>query len=294
MPEDARETARRLHVTRGPNAANGTLGPFHWSDDPHDGLEVKRTDVELLLRAGFLCHDNEAAPAELVMPRRVRELLSVHADALDAELVTGLHAQLSADTAFHQRTKEQQIEIHHHAARAGDLERVRSTALYYGFELRSLATRLSRDRKFEDAAALFRELVQEFDREDPYAWEYLGFNLALGDKQARKPGDRATEILAAYEMAHRLDRKNPLYHGRHLGYRAERGYPVGSEVRSAIQHYAERGDAGELVSWFLMPVMDGLFRAHRHAERDAILGEWHTLLEWCAPKVLEKHLPVEE
>jgi len=290
LPEGAREAGRKLQVNRAPSRLNGGFGEFRWADEPTKALDVNRVDVATLQRVGLLGKDDTQAPADLVMPRLAREMFALHARALEPELVRTVHEGLSLDPGFDNLPKEQQIEVHHHAARAGNLERTRQTALYYGFELRPLATQLSRMNHDHDGAAkLFRELVTHFDADDAYAWEYLGYNLALADKSARQSGKRAAEILEAYEHAHRLDGKNPLYHGRYLGYRAERDMPISSEVRRALQYYAERSDAGNFVSWFIMPVLDGLRRAGRNAERSKLIAEWRALFEWCAPRVLEKH-----
>lgn len=295
LPEGARETGRRLHVTRAPNARNGSLGPFQWSADPTHPLEVSERDVDVLEAANILSRDDEHHPSHRAMTRRVRELFAVHAAALEADIVRGLHQALAKDASFEERTAEEQIEIHHHAARAGDLKRVRETALYFGFELRALATHLSRvQHDYEAAAALFKDLLDQYDRTDAYAWEYLGYNLALADKKAKSPGRRATQILESYREAHTLDKKNPLYHGRYLGYRAELGHHVIEEVNFAMTKYAERSDAGDFISWFVMPVLDGLYRGGRHIERKKILDDWDALLSWSAPGVLEKHLGVDE
>ncbi|MFT3774831.1 MAG: hypothetical protein QM820_56505 [Minicystis sp.] len=296
LPEGAREAGRRLHVTRVPSARNGMLGPFRWADTTPSGpLEVAARDVDVLEAAFILRADDARHPGDRLMARRVRKLFATHAAALESDLIQGLHQVLAKDADFERRTAEEQIEIHHHAARAGDLKRVRETALYFGFELRTLATQVSRvHQDYELAASLFHDLVEEYDKTDAYAWEYLGFNLALADKKSKKVGQRASRILEAYGKAHALDKKNPLYHGRYLGYRAERGYPVMDEVNAAMAKYAERSDAGDFVSWFAMPVLDSLFRGGRHADRKQILDAWGTLLEWSAPGVLEKHGAPEE
>jgi hypothetical protein len=295
LPEGAREAARRLQVLRAPSERNGSLGPFQWADNPSAPLEIAASDANTLEKAGVLVSDDARSPNERSMMRRSRQIFAMHAEALEAALVRGLHGTISENIEFEKCSVEEKIEIHHHAAQAGDLKRARETALYFGLELRKLATQLSRlQHDFEGAANLFKELVEQFDSTDAYAWEYLGFNLALADKKAKKQAQRAPEILKAYSEAHKLDKWNPLYHGRYVGYRAELGQPVLNEVNSAMTKYAERSDVGDFVSWFVMPVLDGLFRKGRHAERKKILDDWGTLLEWSAPGVLEKHRPDSE
>lgn len=295
LPEGARESARRLQVVRAPSKRNGTLGPFRWAVNPDRLLEIAPKDVDVLAAAGVLLCDDERYPCQWVMSRRAREIFAMHAAANDGETVRDLHDELAVDVSFANRSVEEKIEVHHHAARACNLSRASETAEFFGLELRALASQISRERgDFEGAAKLFRHLVENFDASDAYAWEYLGYNLARADTNARRRGLHSDEILAAYRKAHELDKKNPLYHGRLLGYRAELGHSVLNEINAAMGSYAERGDAGDFVSWFVMPILDGLYRSKRHIERTQIVDTWGTLLEWCAPGVLEKHGMTEE
>jgi hypothetical protein len=291
LPESARTAARSLSAVRAPSHANGSFGGFAWSDKPRVPNQVRRTDVLTLERAGFLVRDDLRSTNDLVMPRRARSFIESLARTVDAELTTAVHRALASDVQFEEQPVESQIEIHHHAARTGDVDLTRRTARYFGFELRALATERSRSlRDYDGAARLFRELVTHFDRTDAYAWEYLGYNLALASKAPPSDG-RALEILEAYESAHRLDKQNPLYFGRLLGFRAQRGLGIRAQFEQAMQRYASYPDASGFVSWFVGPIFDGLLRGGRSKERDELLLSWRPLLEWCAPRVLEKHAP---
>jgi len=291
LPETARIAARALSVVRAPSHANGSYGAFKWADQPSVPTEVRRADVLTLQRAGFLVPDDLRRSSDWVMPRRARSFIESLARSIDAGVTTALHRALASDAQFDEQPTESQIEIHHHAARTGNVDLTRRTAKYFGFELRALATERSRSHHdYEGAAALFRDLVTNFDQTDAYAWEYLGYNLALATKGP--PSDaRAAEILAAYETAHRLDNHNPLYFGRFLGFRAQRGLDIRAQFEGAMQRYASHSDASDFMSWFVKPIFDGLVRGGRSQERDELLHNWRALLEWCAPKVLEKHAP---
>lgn len=290
LPERARRTARALSLVRAPSHANGSFGRFAWADEPQGPTDVRRAEVAVLEQAGFLVRDDARKQGDLVMPRRARSFIEGIARAVDPSVVSKVHAALADSTTFEDEPVESQIEIHHHAARTGDVALTRSTARYFGFELRTLATELSKvHHNYAGAATLFRELVDNFDSTDAYAWEYLGYNLALAN---RKPGEaQARSILQAYERAHQLDSQNPLYFGRLLGFRAERNLPFRTQFEGAMQQYASVFGAENYVSWFVMPVFDGLKRARRKRERDELLRSWRSLLERCAPEVLEKHGP---
>jgi hypothetical protein len=200
------------------------------------------------------------------MRRRARDVFAMHANALEVDVVRSLHGELAKDVQFAERTVEEKIEVHHHAARAGDLTRVRETADFFGLELRALATKISVvEHDYEGAAKLFRDLVEQFDKTDAYAWEYLGFNLARADKKAKQVRKHDDEILRAYREAHTLDKKNPLYHAEPDG--DERG--DAHVVRERVHLHLEALHVGaELVGDALGRLVGVL--AH---ERDGLLGE---------------------
>jgi hypothetical protein len=242
--------------------------------------------VEDLHAAGFLQPGTE--PSTLRMPRLAREMLRAFAQFGMAREVHTLHARLAA-TPIDARPMDEQLEIHHHAVRAGDAVLAQRTALFYGTELRGLATQIGLEAKREHnrakhtkAADLFAHIVRSFDRTDAYAWEYHGYNLALtGD-----PSHRA-EILDAYQRAHELWRGNPLYHGRLLGFRGQLGEDVAAEVVRWLDRYVEQfGDEHDAVSYFAEPTLKGLRRGEQHAQLTRIVGSRRSILERFAPRAL--------
>jgi hypothetical protein len=284
---EQRVVARRIQILRPPSPINGTFGPLPWGVANRFG--VPREAIDALRARGFLQSAEDRSSAPVRMPRRIRELVGSHLPYLDGEWAIAAHqwiAQRGLDTS-----PEQLIEAHYHAARSGSIELTKQTARYYGYELRSLATQASRDRQdFAGAAELFRYLVDEYDATDAYTWEYLGYNLARWDAKDRARGRHRDQILDAYQRAFRLDRSNPLYHGRWLGYRAEIGHDVDDHFDRAIAKYLrEYGVQEDAVSRFTMPVLDGLRRANRVEDHRRALTRWRQALEKYAPNVVARH-----
>jgi len=285
---EQREVARRIQILRPPSLVNGSFGPL-----PFDGRHqfgVRRDAIDTLRACGFLQCADDGPNAPVRMPRRIRELVGSHLASLDGDWAAAAHRWL-AEQGSGASAPAPLIEAHHHAARAGSIELTKRTARYYGFELRSLATQLSRERQdFRAAAELFRYLVDEFDPTDAYAWEYLGYNLALWDAHEHARGRHRDQILDAYQRAMTLDRSNPLYHGRWLGYRAELGHdvvdPFDHAMAKYVREYAVQEDA---VSWFARPVLDGLRRARRTDDIQRLLARWRMALEKYAPKLVDRH-----
>jgi hypothetical protein len=282
----ARDAGKLLSVVRPPQHVNGTLGPFSYAEGRPSAMTVPRAAAQALRAAGFL--QPGAEPSSLRMPRLVRDLLRRFATLGMSAEVHRLHERLAAETLEAKGTSAQ-LEIHHHAVLAGDLERAKSTAHFYGTELRSFATRLSfegqRERnptKFAQAAELFDYVVKNFDAADAYAWEYLGYNLARANVAAN---DRL--ILQAYEQAHRLWSGNPLYHGRLLGFRGQLGYDVRADFRQGLDHYVNAfGDERDAVSIFAEAALKGLRRGGQRGHLAQIVEQKRALLERFAPRAL--------
>lgn len=285
---EQRATARRIQVLRPPSLINGALGPF--PIDASHPFGVQRDAIGALRACGFLqtSEDHEHAPVR--MPRRIREVVGSHLTFLEGNWVTAAHEWI-AEQESTKSAPELLIEAHYHAARAGRIDLAKRTARYYGYELRSLATRMSREHQdFQAAADLFRYLVDEFDATDAYAWEYLGYNLARWDSHDRARGRHSGQILDAYQRAMKLDRNNPLYHGRWLGYLAELGQDIDGWFDQAMAKYAlEYGAQGDAISRLTMPVLRGLRRSHRMEHVHRLLTRWRMALEKYAPKVMEQH-----
>jgi tetratricopeptide (TPR) repeat protein len=216
-------------------------------------------------------------------------MATTYSVAIDAERPRRTHGHLAEVADFEQCPDDDQIE--RHAARSGDVAKAKQTARFFGVELRSMATRLSRaERRYQDAADLFRHVVENFDADDAYAWEYLGYNLARADAEANASGRNEKEILEAYREAHRLTPRNPLYIGRLLGYRAEHGHPIESEfIRYMALFVRDFAPEWEPVSWFAKPVFAGLKRARRLDESARLAERWRGELERAVPRVLSHH-----
>jgi hypothetical protein len=132
------------------------------------------------------------------------------------------------------------------------------------------------------AAELFQEVVDRFDATDAYAWEYLGYNLARANDASQNE-----RILKAYERAYNLWRKNPLYHGRLLGFRGKLGMYVAPEVMRGLDRYvSEYRDESDAVSYFAETALTGLRRGGQQAQLDEILSRRRSILERFAPRAL--------
>ena len=286
---DAREAARRLSASRAPSRPNGGLGDLAWGS-----RTLSRAAFDDLREAGFFQADDALMSSDYRLTRRARGMLSLHANAIDGPRGrTEMHKLLAKVPNFDKQPIDKQLEIHHHAAQAGDVDLAKDTALFYGTELSLVATRLSREQKaYKKAAELFRFILENFDARDAYALEYSAYNLARADGEAKTSGKHEKVIRCQYGEAHQLSPQNPLYHGRWLGYRAERGENVTSEIERGLAEYldrAEERDDSIIVSLFADAALDGLRRGKQTLEHGTIVKRWRTRLELFAPRVLEKH-----
>ncbi len=285
LPGRVRRTARSLCVRRAPATLNGTFGALPWSGP----VGIDRADVDVLRACGFLLSDEEAHPMDVRMPRRVREMISLQA-GVDAASVRSMHARWASAPNFENRTSEEQMEMHHHAVQARDVNRAKATARFYGTDLLDLATNLSReDGEYELAAGLFKHVRDAFDSSDPYVWEYWAYNLARWDFEC-DPFRHQEEIQHGYEKACALSPQNPLYRGRLLGYRARLGLDVRTEFDRYMNAYLTRfADETDAISKFAEVVLDG---SHHSGGKDAtklLLEKWRPVLERVAPRVILKH-----
>jgi hypothetical protein len=275
IPAHARKAAKRLAALRGEQLSNGMLGPFHLLDDTDPGEaelainSVRRLDaptvplahraVRILEQCGFL----QPGPTRdghrtLRMPRAVREHVLPLAMLGDSDILEHQHRAWGAGPLDHLEV-DQQLEAHFHAVQGGNWEDALRTARYYATDLRALAFRFSREERYPEAADVYRKIVQEFDPEDAYAWEYLGFNLALASGRGPLPEERAVEIRNAYAKAFEHDPQNPLYHGRLLGFRAQLGEDVHTEVQRGLKRYLIRyGDQSRAINYFTEPVRQAM------------------------------------
>ena len=274
IPSHARHAARRLSVLRGLQPANGMLGPIplfggesgSTSIDPSTGVNPEADAMALEARAvhwlkqcGFL----QSGPVRgghtsLRMPRAVRNYLAPLAKLSMPDVIELQHRSWGA-VPLGDLSLEEQLEAHHHAVLGGVLEDALSTARYYANDVRALAFQLSHEGHHADSAEIYRKLI-EIDPEDAYAWEYFALNLARASAKDM-PAERAEEVEAAYKKAYELDRKNPLYHGRLLGFRAERKVDVTADFHRGVKKYlTEYADQRDAISYFAEPVLRGMQR----------------------------------
>src|SRR5690606_22443214 len=122
------------------------------------------------------------------------------------------------------------------------------------------------------AARIYEVIVKQFDAEDAFAWEYLGYNLARGHEDAITP-ELSTRILNAYQRAVQLKPHNPLYAGRLLGFEAQ----IGKDVSSAFDRLAARwANMPDELGYAVAPVFHGLTRAGRLDELENLASSWRT------------------
>jgi tetratricopeptide (TPR) repeat protein len=251
LPPATRAAAYRLAVLRGEQPLNGAIGPFALRARSA-GEAISKAHVDELLECGFLRSTREGVR----IPRIVRDVVLSRADAEDPESVEDDHRKVfeGLRRSGDPERVDLLIERHHHAVRGLLFEEAVATARFYATDLRELALRLSLKNQWVQAAAVYRKIV-ELDPQDAYAWEYLGYNLLRAD-----PARYVDEILKAYSNAVEHDPRNPLYHGRLLGFRGRLGQDITAEFQAGIELYAWRG-----IDRFASEVLKGLRRGSRDA-----------------------------
>lgn len=266
----ARDTGKLLSAVRQPQPLNNTLGRFDINGGEPNATSLPRTAVTALSTCGFL-QPNVDGSTDVRMPRPVRVLLERHAHLSAPDEIRKVHARFAEDPRA-QRSSEIKLEVPFHALRSGNVELAKQTA-FYSADLRDYGTRLSREGDYGAAAELFQYLIDTFDARDAYAHEYLGYNLA------RYAGMREqARILTAYRCAHEYaNEKNPLYHGRLLGFRAELGEDVSNEFDQAMHLYTAGKDSK--VTYFVKAVFDGLKRGGQDARRNTLATKWQSTLK---------------
>lgn len=288
LPGVVRDAAKLMSGLRPPQALNGHYGRVAFSADLASvtGRSVPASAREILKDCGLIQPTTQGAGWR--MPRLVRERLYQLAEVtLETELEdlhrleaeVGTRADVSVDDS---------VEAHHHAIRTGDIDLAKATAAYYGSELCDVARRLSveakdaepskRKKLFRRAADLYQYIISNYDPDDAYAWEYLGYNLALSDGS---PDD----ILKAYRKAYSQRRHNALYHGRFIGFRGQQGEDIVAHAIAGIREYAQHDPTREPVSYFAKMVFDGLRRGGRGEQVRAIVARCGDVLRALAPKL---------
>jgi hypothetical protein len=276
LPASTRRAGRMLSTLRSPQHVNGALGPFPLAPNAEHGL--LRADVDRLREAGLI---QEFTPTTARVARGARQALAARAETGMREEWRALHRWIAS--ASHGATVTDELECHHHAVAGGDVQRALATSRFYVADLRDLATRLSREEsRFPDAAELYR-LIVDSDDTDAYAWEYLGYNIARhhGRREPTEPERR--EVLNAYQKACDLDRHNPLYQGRLLGYRARLGQDVEREINRSMERFARDFPGTSAVSFFAKPVLEGMGAGNWGTKRFDVFRRWLPLLRRFDP-----------
>lgn len=262
LPKTLREAAKKLAAVRPEQHFNGTAGHFTYGDGT--ARTVSKGAVAELVKHGFL--QPGISPNSLLMPTALRHFVEPHAD------LTKEHqsiVQWLAEQNLGAGDREGKLEAHHLAIRSGAVEMAKSTAEYYGADLRMLAFQLSMGGQHAASASLYKHILDDIDPKDAYCWEYYAFNLARDPSTRDKPEYRQ-KILSAYKSAYVLARDNPLYHGRWLGYRAALGEDIINEINTQLAYYqVTLGPTA--VTYFAEPVLHGLRRARKAAQAAAIL-----------------------
>jgi hypothetical protein len=192
------------------------------------------------------------------MANVVREFLAARATTTGPERVVGEHAWLARRRP---ETVADSVEVHYHAVESGDVDLAATTALHYATDLRRIAYALStrKDATTADygkAASIYRRIV-EVDPKDAYAQEYLAYNLAMQYRDGPYPPGVESQIAQAYARASGIDRTNPLYKGRELGFQARLGHDVMDDLRSIMRSFGRTsGEKGFVI--FTQRVLDGM------------------------------------
>ena len=276
-----RDDAMRIGLVRTEMRRNGHLGPLAFEPARKSGvrraLGVREASVDTLVDAGFLRRGAEAATWE--MPRRVRRFVSEHARWLAPAGVDETRIAIS-HASRGRGSEEDVLEAHWHAVAACDVQLAEETATFYGTDLRVSAVRIGTDAHrlhrakqyakanegYARAAKLFESIMERFDPEDAYAWEYAGYN--LWQPHRRRPREAppavAERTLAAFTKACEYAELNPLFRGRLIGLKASLGKPFQDELRQWLgwfrRHYGD--DAPERLTWLVEPVVNALRDDH--------------------------------
>jgi hypothetical protein len=234
LPAPARDAARQIAALREAQPYNGVLGDLTVEAKTIQAeAKVSRGAVEQLIKRGWLV---PVAPSKLMMPWLLRSYALKQASMWTAdEQQTTWETLVVASKAVDKPDAAAQMELHHRAIEARDIETAWASARYYTGDMVALARQLSAAHKYLEAARIYREITRR-SPDDAYAWEYLAFNLACTDDQAL----HAEEITRGYERAHTLARRpNSLYWARWLCWRIEQHMislkDAGGEFDKALQ-----------------------------------------------------------
>lgn len=280
---DAREAALRLSAFRAPQHLNGVFGPIALRKQMSGsmGLEsVSRPAVDMLLTMGLL--RRHEASGEVYFPRQIREFLRACANEYPRRELQADHITIAR--AISGQGTEDRIEQHYHAVQGRDAALALRTSKYYGADLRTIAREASLTGAYDDAATIYRNIVESFDARDAYAWEYLGFNLWRPYRRHpdRMRSETSREIGFALSKACTVDADdstNPLYLGRLVGFLAVTGNNVSNEFRRHVREFSARldhsgSDGGTPLAWFAQQVRTALSDAGKEQVYEKLCAPW--------------------
>jgi tetratricopeptide (TPR) repeat protein len=262
--------AQRLTALRAASSLNGTLGPYPIGDSAGHH-RVARDDLDTLRRCGFLQSEGSGS---VRMPRAVRSMLRLRGSAEAPEAIRDEHAWLAERTAS-DCSLNGLVETHYHAIVGLDPKLAIETSRYYATDLRELAFHLSERREFQAAADIYKKILDDFDQDDAYACEYYAYNLTRLDAHAYE-----ATIRQYYEQAYALDRQNPLFHGRWVGFRGRFGEDILKEFDVAMTRYLQSYGAQSpaAVDRFASEVLKALDRGKQSTQKKALVDRWRSQL----------------
>lgn len=287
LAPSVRAVAKRLSLVRPAQMLNGSLGLFclvHGEPDPEKRQQLPRSAIDALRKAAFL--QAGPTPNTLRMPSPVRRFLHQRASWAWPTGIQEAHHWL-AKRAWHLSSQgnaestEDLVETHFHAIAAGDADLACATAKYYGADLRELAYQRSRKGNYDEAARLYKKIIDTFDGQDAYAWEYYAYNLARACGKTLTSSEAET-IEDAYKRAADLAQPNPLFLGRYVGFKARLGKDVSEEAVASLRSYQAAHDPVAM-SFFGKAVLEGLKAARKDALAKSLMKRWPAIGSYKAP-----------
>lgn len=259
-----RRAARHLALLREVHPVNGAAGPFATSGD--GPLTLPAEALATLVEAGALCSWRNPAGTLFAMPSVLRDRLARRQAAVEPDETSQLRLAIASILA--DSCGAPVLEAHRQAVLAGDRELAFRTAAFFATDLRLIARELSQKAKqtgrvdhFREAADIYARIVDHYDREDAYAWQYLAFNL---ERTRSGPDDHLdARIRKAFRTSCELaDRTsyNPLYHGRRLAFEARLGRDIDAELRQHLSRTV-RLYGRDHARWLVLPVRPRLSRS---------------------------------
>lgn len=220
--------------------------------------------LDELEKSGVLVRGGNGA-RQVYLSRTIRDWVLRRLGLVDREELLAMRTNLAQQLAVH-RQVDARLESHRLSVLAGDVETAVRTAAYFGTDLRLLARRISTEggrkkdtSRFRIAADIYRRIVSDFDSDDAYSWQYLGFNLQRSEPlQAHAEGRTSTdEIRLAFETSCKKSRAgfNPLYSARRVGFEYLIGAASFSDVLEVVNRANSQG-SGDALRFVVPPLRD--------------------------------------